>query len=363
MNRYLLATLVFLLVLLFSSAAGAANSTWQTEPVDDSGHYIPSTRLVLDANGHPHIAYLDYDVWDVKYAYHDGATWNIETVHSPSLNGAYPALALDADGNPHIAWIHGTPSYSLMYSYRDGSTWHTENVDPGCWPGHISLAVDSSHFPHISYFCDAPDELRYAWYDGTWHIETLDGPGALGYTSIILDSQERPRIAYADFFKKTVEYASYNGSWDIETVYSDGQTNGYVSLDLDRSEHPHIAHYDYSRGIVWYFWYDGSSWNTDTVGSAVLGYNVSLKLDSLDRAHVSYTTGDGADFYVNYARREAGAWSVEVVAPGRSSWLALDKSLEPRISYCSRDSGGLWYASRYINSYYLPIITRGRKSP
>jgi len=73
------------------------NSEWDYELVD-AGDNAPDSdcgkrvQQVLDAGGHPHLAYLDLNSspdsprGQLKYAYHDGSSWRVETVAGFNLD-------------------------------------------------------------------------------------------------------------------------------------------------------------------------------------------------------------------------------------------------------------------------------------
>ena len=133
-----------------------------------SEHHNPGwdPSIVLDTNDNPHIAYVDYGSFNLKYAAFDGSTWNIETVDSTGNVGWDPSIALDANDNPHISYTDGTESY-LRYAVFNGSTWDFEIVDStGNIAGHISLVLDSGENPHISYHTYMDYDLKYAFYCG-----------------------------------------------------------------------------------------------------------------------------------------------------------------------------------------------------
>jgi hypothetical protein len=101
--------------------------------------------------------------------------------------------------------------------------------------------------PHISYH--APDELRYARYNGSsWQIQTIDvGLRRGGLTSLKLDQHNRPHIGYFDATSNGVKYAYYDGaSWQIEVLATGLEPeNESVSLALDIDGRPHICYGDY----------------------------------------------------------------------------------------------------------------------
>ena len=80
-----------------------------------------------------------------------------------------------------------------------------------------SLALDGGGYPHISYFDDDNDDLKYAYQNASgWHIETVDSEGHVGYyTSLALDGGGYPHISYHDYTNGDLRYAYYPTSHQI----------------------------------------------------------------------------------------------------------------------------------------------------
>lgn len=84
--------------------------------------------LALDADGHPHIAYGDDELY---YARYDGQRWQVKTVDAASADqGEYTSIAVDQDGHVHISY-YDRWNGNLKYAYYDGSLWRIEVVDWG----------------------------------------------------------------------------------------------------------------------------------------------------------------------------------------------------------------------------------------
>jgi hypothetical protein len=123
--------------------------------------------------------------------------------------------------------------------------------------------LDSAGHPHISYFDETNDNLKYAYLDGVagWQIETVDtgdptGAGDVGrYSSLALDADNRPHISYYDSINMNLKYAYSDGSsWHLQTADSTGIVGQYTSLVLDADNHPHISYYDLTNDDLGYAW-------------------------------------------------------------------------------------------------------------
>jgi hypothetical protein len=134
---------------------------------------------------------------------------------------------------------------------------------------YTSLVIDSSGTPHISYYTRlalSDDSLKYAHYVGSggncgsgaaagkWQCDTIDsGDGVGKYTNIALYGvYDRPHIAYYDDGGDKLKYAVYNPSytfgcstgitgWSCSEI--DSGVAGPVSADADPATgNMHIAY-------------------------------------------------------------------------------------------------------------------------
>ncbi len=328
-----------LLLLLWVSAAGALE--WQIEVVDSIPVNSPmlNRAIRVDSQGRPHVA---YGGTVVHYAWRDSLGWHHETVDSlqgwdasldlddqdqPHLSfggGGYlnyarkqgsgwvvdsvapggaasTSVELDAAGYPHIGYVTGYPD-SVMYAHKDSSGWHREKALGGVfWQesySHVSLAVDSVGYPHIScVMCDhwGYYTTHYARKDAAgWHGAGVDqgvtGPG----TSIAIDESGLRHFSYfGDWgwvWSQDLVYAYIDAlGWHHELADGPGNVGTYSSLALGDEGDPHLSYYDHSNSALKYAYRSASGWHAETVDTG--GQRSSLALHGDGWPHIIYQTG------------------------------------------------------------------------
>lgn len=235
-------------------------SAWTNETVDSDGQVGTTNSIALDSNDNPHISYSSATNLSLKYAYWDGSAWYIETVDASKGNGTHSSLAIDSSDYPHISY-HDYGSGALKYAKWNGSAWSNETVDSGSFyiGRYSSLALDINDYPHIGYMDHTNatmGDVKHAKWDGMeWKTEVVDNSSHhMGYwMSMALDSSDRPHISYFDEFDDDLMYAEWNGfDWVIEIVDIEGDTGYFTSLAIDSLDVPHISYYERWVGNVKY---------------------------------------------------------------------------------------------------------------
>ncbi|MCJ2563828.1 MAG: hypothetical protein LN417_07040 [Candidatus Thermoplasmatota archaeon] len=180
---------------------------WNIEVVDHIPDWITETSVDIDDAGHPHISYAARagTSSNLKYAEWNGSEWKMETVDFGEHVGPYTSMELDSNNNPHVAY-YDPVNLSLMYAMRDGSGWHLEVADTlaGERP---SIYVDRSDRPHIAY---SGGLIGYALRDnGGWRTEVVTTRGAIGSSvSLAVNSTGFPHISFDDFNSGELKHAA-----------------------------------------------------------------------------------------------------------------------------------------------------------
>jgi hypothetical protein len=241
----------------------------------------------------------------------------------------------------------------------------------GMWGGETSIAVNSSGYPHISYYEGSSSDLKYArWTGSAWSIQTVDSGGSVGEdSSICLNSSGYAHISYYDSSNMNLKYANWTGStWNIVTVDTASGTGTHTSLAIDSLDYPHISYYDWNAHDLKYAKWTGSIWSIETVDSGGgwdAGEASSIALDSSGYPHISYKYEDMDDTYLRYARWTGGFWSIVnvcIVGPDTSSSyplstsIDLDSSNRAHISYYDNTNYDLEYARWTGSSWSFSLI-------
>ena len=225
------------------------------------------------------MAYVDVANQKIVYVSWNGIGWVSEYAADDSEGylgtfERYMSLALDASGNPFISYYDGG-TISLRMAKKVGGVWQTELVDGtgSTWTGYYnSIAVDSQGHPHISY-TSYPNSLWYAHWDGSqWVKPKPDStPGVGDNSAITVDSSNLPSICYVDESTYQLKYAHYTGStWEIQMVSAPGPM--HIGEDMDTcaikigpGNTPYISYYDHVTRHLLLAHRNGSSWPAETI--------------------------------------------------------------------------------------------------
>lgn len=283
----------------------------------------------------------------------------VQTVDSLGDRGIHNSLALDSRHVPHVSYYGDG---QILYASRVDTTWTSELVDSvGDVGYYTSLALDASDAPHISYFDLGNADIRYATKaPGYWVTEVVDSAGSLGqYGSIAMDPNGNPGITYYDFTHRDLKYAvKVNGIWAIEIADSGGDVGFFTSLAFDALGQPCVSYQDNNGGLK-FARRTATGWTAQTVdnGHQAGGYS-SLAFDPSGKARISYS--DLGIVSLKYAEELSSGWTIETVdgTDGAGSFTSLELAggTDPRISYIARGTQRLMYAARVGTSWHTEIV-------
>jgi hypothetical protein len=162
-------------------------TNWTTELVDSlpTGSTGLAPSLAVDDNGVPHISYFDAYNIDLKYARKSGSTWTVETVDATGNTGNFSEIMIQPNGQPAIAYLEysstGIPN-RIRFARRTGAgSWQIETVDDvnvSSGQAYLGATLDNEGNPTITYQGSAGGlQLRLAEkIHGRWRIKIAPVP-------------------------------------------------------------------------------------------------------------------------------------------------------------------------------------------
>ncbi len=201
---------------------------WIFQGVDSEG-VGHGTSLALDSNNNPHMSYQDTINLDLKYAHStSGGKGFSEIVDSDGDIGLTTSLALDSKDNPHISYYLFSKDKDLKYAYWNGKTWDIQTVGSGINP---SIVIDAYDSPHIGYIKDG---LKYAspimsisapYFRETWYKESRN---MISWNSTNAGDYIRIDLYKNETYDSTIDLnASNNGSYNWE-IPEEMESGGYI---------------------------------------------------------------------------------------------------------------------------------------
>jgi hypothetical protein len=172
--------------------AALRDGVWMVSTVDFDRECGKWNSLVVDSDGHPHIAFSVFPPGELKYSVFDGKGWQFSLVDSPSRGstrsetGMGVRLAL-RDKADYFMSFYESPGYGgqtrdpglLKVGHLVDGRWKLEAVDQvfkgSGWAEYVTaLAFDRHGFLHVSY--EDGGALKHAYWDGErWHVQLLVG--------------------------------------------------------------------------------------------------------------------------------------------------------------------------------------------
>ena len=355
--------------------------------VDSGGNTGVGVGMALDKSNYPHVAYLEYEKQDLRYATLDPKTtrWKIENVDVAGDVGIDPSLALAYPGGtprPAVAYYDAS-QHALKGAYRSSDGWirkflDPRQPDPSLDRGtHSSIAVgagaDGTPVAHIAYIDVINQDLYYV----RWNLAKPDdvskprlidsgfslindqayGSGVIDdQTSIALDVVGEPVISYRDVKNGDLKVAAYDqktDAWQVTFVDNNPLTQlnyedlgEFSSIAVDSIDNYHVAYFDRTYGALKYALFDGSDWTTETVDRGEVGYYASIAVGKDRSPFIAYFDKVNASAKIAHRSRD-GTWQIATVArygiSGQFVRLALTDIDWPAIAYREVNSEALYF--------------------
>ena len=187
---------------------------WLVEPIGSGPQpYEWGTDIAIDANGVLHAVYFDAAASDLVYARREAGAWELTAIYEDGDAGRFPAIVLDADGLPHVAFIQsdspiaddGRHSVTVLYGSPAGGEWAFEAVTvldsvlTGFDGARRTVAIDVGPDGPVVAAIDEAQLVLARLVDGAWVPETLLEAGAdpLQVVGLALDAGGAPHLTFA----------------------------------------------------------------------------------------------------------------------------------------------------------------------
>jgi hypothetical protein len=277
-------------------------------PLSDfySGYY---SSIQLEGETHPRVAAYGSEDGDLIFGKLDSGVWDFEYIDRTYDVGQYVSMGWGSDNRARVSYYDAT-NKNLVFAYSNvgATSWVTDTLDaPIDDIGRFtSLTLSPDNRAYISYYDEEHEDLRIAYQTppfGFWQYETVDDGGVLEdnvgwFSSIALDNAGNPHISYYDETNENLKYAYWNGSgWIIETLQSAGDVGLYTSLKIYTPANTrHLCYYDLTNGALMYAQYSAGMWEYQTVdGDGDVGYSCSIDLTAAGDIAISYYDNSRGD--------------------------------------------------------------------
>jgi len=256
----------------------------------------------------------------------DDLFWRRYIVDNDSATGAFTSLDFDNEGQAHIAYTTRADlelGKGVKYAFFDGARWQIEMVD-AAGAGRLNLAIDSQNRPHIVYGTDNQTTIMYATkQNGNWilkplltamsvgqaiydrDIATIDGD--VVHIMFTTDNDPRPNTEYSVVYMSVSE-----GLLGEPYRIKNGIVGKWGSMTLGENNLPAVAFWG-NGGDLFFAAFDGEQWLIDNVDNDGYVNNQGF--------YPSITYGNDGTYYIAFqshdprklrlASGQSGGWKIE----------------------------------------------------
>lgn len=291
-------------------------------------------EMVLDASGHPNVAYSHFRTKTLRFARWDGSSW-------VQMDGSFGYDVLDSNvdttgiGKHFITMYNGKPEIA----FRQGSTLKRYSWSGSAWQGTLvldttpptgianpggapALAFDSSGFAHIAHHDHGGYQLHYARQSASgWSNELLgfSPKQSAQYKHIALDSVERPHIVFK------FGYTRWNGSAWVKadgTAGYDAYDTGFISAGLSPQGEFIVGHRVGSAIELVRKTLAGATWANEGQVHPGPHTGAAFTADATGKVHAVVSEGTTGNNVLTYITKSGGGWVGEqFFGPGGNSRL------------------------------------------
>lgn len=290
----------------------AAGCCEWTVDIAVAGAPFHAANLALDANGNPHLCYIDSSS---LYWVRRGPTgqWTAERISTDALSTFDCSIAIDAAGTVHVTWRDDDQRIG-RYARRTTS-WNIETIPAELMEAVVSIGPDDA--PVIVFRTPDSLELRTRTATG-WIQYQLESGFSLVPRTVAFDAAGRLRIAYMG--GNSIRLGTWNGtSFSSETV---GPANGFgrISIAISPTDEIAIA----GDGVV--YTRSGGSWGAETVG----GTSPAIAWDTSSGDLIYAAVGQQGPFV---ATRRSGWLRSWLGRQGYDTNLTIDEQGNPHLFF------------------------------
>ncbi len=246
-------------------ATRSTTGQWSaTTLIDDSGPDIGQyVSLAIDSMGKPNLAYFDGLRGDLKFGTFQGDVWQIATLEDRGSVGLYPSMLLDDAGFPYIAYYNRTRG-DLRCASFDGTNWTLANIDTSGDVGrNVALAIGPDQRLAVAYEDSTTGRLKFARRAANlvWSRSIVDAnTRGVSFISLAVDASSTPHISYYDATPADLKYATFPGSsWTTVTLANRGPVGLFTELSLE-GDRPRILYYDRRIDALNQFRLESAGW-------------------------------------------------------------------------------------------------------
>jgi len=349
----------------------------------DSGNVVGSHSSLALVAGNPVVSYYDVTNGNLKVLHCNDANCagSNESITSPDtvgIVGAYTSLELDGSNNPVISYYDlDDANLKVLHcddvNCGDDESGHITSPDTTGVVGQYTSLIMYSGNPTVGYYDATHGQLKVlrcgdANCTSANSVARPDVGGDVGaHTWLALDGSGRPVVSYQDVANndlKVMRCNDANCAGNDESIASPdtaGAVGPDTSLALDASSRPVVSYYDIGNGDlkVLHCGNDnctsGNSITSPDGATSDVGWYTALALDASGNPVVSYTDNSNVDLKVMHCNDPNcdptpgpptnGPESIKSPDTagdvGRDTWLALDASGNPVVSYYDQTNGDL----------------------